>query len=115
MSLSGNGVTTTAKHVIANDDYFMIIPTEGSAKATFKVTIDYDVVTTDASLAGGKSTVNNVIWKNIEVGDNTNGFTNNKAYTLKLILGMTSVKLDAEVADWEDAGTSNVDLPKNQE
>ena len=109
------GVTTTAKNVIADNKYFMVIPTEGTAKAKFKVTIDYDVVTTDANLAAGKSTVNNVIYKTIEVGDNTNGFTNNKAYTLKLILGMTSVKLDAEVADWEDAGTSNVDLPKNYE
>ena len=112
---SGTGVTTSEKDVINGGGYFMLIPTPGTAKATFKVTIDYDVETTDASLNGGKSTVNNVIWKNIEVGDNTNGFTNNKAYTLKLILGLTSVKLDAEVAEWEIEGDINVDLPRNQE
>lgn len=111
----GTGVTTAEQNVIANDKYFMIIPTAGNAKAEFKVTIDYDVETTDASLNGGKSTVNNVIWKNILVGDDTNGFTNNKAYNLKLILGMTSVKLDAEVADWDVEGDINVDLPRNQE
>lgn len=111
---SGAGVTTAEKKVIKDGKYFMIIPTHGT-KATFKVTINYDVVTTDAKLNGGKSTVNNVIWKNIEVGDNTNGFTNNKAYNLKLILGLTSVKLDAEVADWEVDGSINVDLPRNEE
>ena len=112
---SGNGVTTAEKAVIKDSKYFMIIPTEGNAKAEFKITIDYDVVTTDASLVGEKSSVNNVIWKTIEVGDNTNGFTNNKAYSLKLILGLTSVKLEAEVADWEVDGSINVDLPRNEE
>ena len=115
LSPSGAGVTTAEKDVIADGKYFMIIPTEGNAKAKFKVTIDYDVVTTDAALNGGKSTVNNVIWKEIMVGDDTNGFTNNKAYKLKLILGLTSVKLEAEVADWEVDGSINVDLPRNQE
>ena len=113
------GVTTAEQDVIApvltDKQYFMIIPTEGNAKAKFKVTIDYDVETTDANLADGKSTVNNVIWKEIEVGDDTNGFTNNKAYTLKLILGLTSVKLAAEVAEWEVEGDIDVDLPRNQE
>ncbi len=115
LSPSGNGVTTAEKDVIADGKYFMIIPTEGNAKAKFKVTINYDVVTTDPALNGGKSTVNNVIWKEISVGDDTNGFTNNKAYKLKLILGLTSVKLEAEVADWEVDGSINVDLPRNQE
>ena len=112
---SGNGVTTAEKAVIKDSKYFMIIPTEGNAKAEFKITIDYDVVTTDPSLVGEKSSVKNVIWKTIEVGDNTNGFTNNKAYSLKLILGLTSVKLEAEVADWEVDGSINVDLPRNEE
>lgn len=115
LSPSGNGVTTAEKDVIADGKYFMIIPTEGNAKAKFKVTINYDVVTTDPALNGGKSAVNNVIWKEISVGDDINGFTNNKAYKLKLILGLTSVKLEAEVADWEVDGSTNVNLPKNEE
>lgn len=98
----------------------MLIPTPGTI-GTFDVTIDYDVVTTDAALNGGKSTVNNVITKQITLNTPSTfspgvaGFINNKAYNLKLILGLTSVKLDAEVADWEVDGSTPVDLPRNNE
>lgn len=123
---SGTGVTTTEKKVIAQagspaqDQYLMLIPTPGTI-GTFDVTIDYDVVTTDAALNGGKSTVNNVITKQITLNTPSTfspgvaGFINNKAYNLKLILGLTSVKLDAEVADWEVDGSTPVDLPRNNE
>lgn len=126
LTSSGTGVTTSEKKVIAQagsplkDQYLMLIPTPGTI-GTFDVTIDYDVVTTDASLAAGKSTVNNVITKQITLNTpstftpTVGGFMNNKAYNLKLILGLTSVKLDAEVADWEVDGSTNVDLPKNEE
>ena len=107
----------TETNVIADNKYFMLIPTPGTA-ATFQVTIDYSVITTDANVAGGYVVTNNVITREVtlnssEVGHT--GFTNNKAYELKLILGMTSVKLDAEVADWQVEGSSDVDLPKNKE
>lgn len=118
------GVTTSEKKVIAQvdskDQYLMLIPTPGVI-GEFNVTIDYDVVTTDANLNGGKSTVNNVITKKITLNTPSTfspgvaGFMNNKAYNLKLILGLTSVKLEAEVADWEVDGTTNVNLPKNEE
>lgn len=120
------GVTTTEKKVIAQsgsplkDQYLMLIPTPG-AVGTFNVTIDYDVVTTDAELSAGKSTVNNVITKQISLNTpstfspGVGGFMNNKAYNLKLILGLTSVKLDADVADWEVNSSTNVDLPRNEE
>ena len=123
---TGTGVTTTEKKVIAQagtplkDQYLMLIPTPGTI-GTFDVTIDYDVVTTDAALNGGKSTVNNKITKQITLNTPSTfspgigGFMNNKAYNLKFILGLTSVKLDAEVADWEVDGSTNVDLPRNEE
>ena len=122
----GTGVTTTEKKVIAQagsplkDQYLMLIPTPG-AVGTFNVTINYNVVTTDTKLNGGSSTVNNVITKQISLNTPSTfspgigGFMNNKAYNLKLILGLTSVKLDAEVADWEVNGSTNVDLPRNEE
>lgn len=120
----GNGVTTTEKTVIAQvsskNQYLMLIPTPGTA-GVFNVTIDYDVVTTDPALDGGTSTVNNVITKQITLNTPSTfspgvaGFVNNKAYNLKLILGMTSVKLDAEVADWEVDGSTDVNLPRNNE
>lgn len=119
-----NGVTTSEKKVIAQfdskDQYLMLIPTPGT-DAEFNVTIDYDVVTTDAALNGGQSSVKNVITKKVTLSaastfdPTVTGFVNNKAYNLKLILGLTSVKLEAEVADWEVDGSTNVDLPRNEE
>lgn len=115
---TNEGVNGTEKNVLLTDnDYFMLIPTPGH-EAIFEVTVDYDVYTQDANVTGGFSKTNNVITKAItlnstEVGHT--GFTNNKAYKLKLVLGMTSVKLDAEVADWQIDGTSIVDLPRNNE
>lgn len=108
----GAGVTTTEQNAIQDGKYFMLIPTQGT-QAKFDVTIDYNVVTTDSKVSGGSVTTNNVVTKSVTVGDATNGFENNKAYNLKLILGMTSVKLDAEVADWEIEASTEVDLPKN--
>lgn len=121
-STSGTGVTTSEKKVIAKvsdkDQYLMLIPTPTTA-AEFNVTINYDVVTTDAALDGGKSTVNNVITKKVTLSAASTydpgvvGFVNNRAYNLKLILGMTSVKLEAEVADWQVDGSNEVYLPQN--
>lgn len=101
------GVTIAEKPVIAANKYFMVIPSHEDAK--LKVTITYDVITEDPKVATGYSEVENVIAKEITIPD----LTNNKAYNLKLILGMTSVKLDAEVADWQVDGNNEVYLPQN--
>lgn len=120
---TNEGVNGTEKNVLLTDnDYFMLIPTPGH-EAIFEVTVDYDVYTLDDKVKDGELTgftkTNNVITKAIELdskdGSTSLGFTNNKAYKLKLVLGMTSVKLDAEVADWQIDGTSIVDLPRNNE
>ncbi len=103
------GVKNTELPVIANDKYFMVIP--GHANTELQVTITYDVITKDDKVATGYSEVENVIKKTVTIPS----LTNNKAYNLKLILGMTSVKLDAEVADWEVDGSTDVNLPRNNE
>lgn len=112
-SFGKTGVTTTETDVIkdasGNTKYFMVIP--GHQDTDLQVTITYDVITEDAKVAGGYSVVENVIKKTVTI----NNLTNNKAYNLKLILGMTSVKLDAEVADWEVDGSTEVNLPRNNE
>ena len=105
------GVTAAEKNVFADaTKYFMVIPT-GNTNITVKIT--YYVQTKDAKLAASGSVdgsrVENVITKTIPVD-----LVNNKAYNLKLILGLTSVKLDAEVADWEVDGSSEVNLPQNK-
>lgn len=108
------GVTTSETAVLADGNYLMLIPTPGTA-ATLEVEIDYIVITNDSKLNAGYAVTQNVIKKTVTLTSGTSaGFTNNKAYNLKLILGMTSVKLDAEVAEWEIAGSTEVDLPKNK-
>ena len=84
-----------------------------------KVTIVYDVETEDSSLAtylsDGKtfgSSIQNTISKNVTFGT-SNKFENGKAYTLKLHLGMNSVKLEAEVTTWVPETASDTDLPAN--
>lgn len=110
-----DGVTETAQDLLNSDatsaqKAFMIIPSSAADKS-LKVTIDYYVNTTDASLAKGYSRVENKITKTIT------GFAPEagKNYTLLLSLGMTSVKVSATVADWTDGSSTQVDLPINVE
>lgn len=110
-----DGVTETAQDLLNSDatsaqKAFMIIPSSAADKS-LKVTIDYYVNTTDASLSKGYSRVENKITKTIT------GFAPEagKNYTLLLSLGMTSVKVSATVADWTDGSSTQVDLPINVE
>lgn len=110
-----DGVTETAQDLLNSDatsaqKAFMIIPSSASDKS-LKVTIDYYVNTTDASLSKGYSRVENKITKTIT------GFAPEagKNYTLLLSLGMTSVKVIATVAGWDTGSSTQVDLPINVE
>jgi hypothetical protein len=85
--------------------YFMVIPTASTA---IKVKINYAVVTKDEKLTGNVANVDNEITKQISVN-----LESGKSYNLKLILGLTSVKLDATVADWQVADDAEVNLPQN--
>ena len=87
--------------------YFMVIPT-GNTDIT--VNIKYAVVTKDTKLTGNVSNVENDITKKVTVN-----LENGKSYNLKLILGLTSVKLDATVADWKVADDTEIWLPQNNE
>ena len=87
--------------------YFMVIPT---GNTDIKVNIKYAVVTKDEKLNGNRSDVENDITKTVNVD-----LKNGKSYNLKLVLGLTSVKLDATVADWKVDGSTEVDLPQNAE
>jgi len=92
--------------------YFMVIPSKVSpaTATTINVKITYHVVTKDAKLTGHVSDVTNAITKTVPVT-----LKNGKSYNLKLILGLTSVKLDATVKDWEVADETEVYLPKNND
>lgn len=87
--------------------YFMVIPT---GNTNIKVKITYAVVTYDEKLGGYSTNVENAITKATSLL-----LESGKSYNLKLILGLTSVKLDATVADWQVDGSNEVYLPQNNE
>ena len=90
--------------------YFMVIPSKVSpaTPTTINVKIAYHVVTKDTKLTDNISDVENIVTK-----QTTLQLESGKSYNLKLILGLTSVKLDATVADWLVADDAEIWLPKN--
>lgn len=87
------------------DDYIMIIPQK---KENLSVYVEYTVNTVSV---GG--TDDSIIENKITTVIPSIDFQAGKAYTLNLVLGMTSVKLDAEVENWTGVADTKVDLPKN--
>ena len=118
-----NGVTNSAVNLFGSGtatDPIFVIPTS----ETMKVTIVYDVETWDDNLsdylADGVvhgSTIENKITKTITDGTGANlTMEAGKGYQINLHLGMTSVKVDASVTNWDDTNITNpsdVDLPEN--
>ena len=103
------GVTASAKNVFVNDNsFFTLIPKNTSTTA--RVEITYYVTTADGNLSTGYSRVQNVIYKDITF---SSGFEAGKAYTIKIILGLTSVKMEASVEDWDVQSDIDVNLPIN--
>ena len=107
--------STTANKLNADDSYIMIIPQDLSS-AGFYVYVEYDVITIDQNIGnvsntydGLKSKVTNHISTQV-TGIN---FQSGKAYTLNLQLGMTSVKVTADVDAWSEQTGTDVDLPQN--
>lgn len=103
-----------------NGGYFYVIPRNQEGELV-DVKINYDVLTLDSCLANtlsGTKDFGSEIENQIEKLDIFKGadFEPGKVYTIKIHLGMTSVKIDAEVTGWDDAdnGQPNVDLPDNQ-
>ena len=94
-------------------NYFMVIPTnwkspQTKADRTIKVKITYWVSTKDENLNGGIVYTKNEVEKEIELPSLDNG----KSYNIKMILGMTSVKFEADVADWTTTD-AELNLPQN--
>ena len=95
----------------------LVIPTGDQ----LSVTIVYDVETQDDNLApflsDGQthgSTVENKITKSITLNNNALILAAGKSYIVKLHLGMTSVKFDASVTEWQTpAEETDADLPVN--
>jgi len=115
------GVTHTAVNLFNSNDLdkcVYVIPT--GEKMT--VTIVYDVETTNRHLSTYISdgtthgvSIENKITKDILFGGATSGLDCGKKYTIKLHLGMNSVKFDADITPWDDGDVVNGEgwLPGN--
>lgn len=101
-----NAVTIAPQVLNKDTEYMMLIPTKTIA---VKVRVKYTVTTVDDKLSGGASVVEN----NITSDEFPFTFDQGKAYTFVLHLGLTSVKLDAEVATWDEMGDYVVNVPNN--
>lgn len=102
------GVTASEQDVIVDGKYYTIIPTTTSTTVTVKIT--YYVTTDDADLKDKYSRVENVISKNVTFAS---GFAAGTKNTIKMTLGISEVKFEAEVENWADGTTQTVDLPIN--
>ena len=103
--LSGDAYDSDEYYTALMPRYFMVVPT---GDTNIKVKITYAVVTKDEKLGDKLSNVENAITKATTIN-----LKSGKSYNLKLILGMTSVKLSATVADWQVDGDNEVYLPQN--
>ena len=100
----------TGTYYAANPNYFMVIPYNGATDEYKKISvkITYYVSTTDANVANKVVYTKNEVEKDVVLPHLKNGV----AYDLRLILGLTSVKVEADVADWTTTGVE-VNLPQN--
>lgn len=80
----------------ADDSYFMIMPSEKDKKTTVTITVNFDVITEDGSLAGGKSQITSEASTSFKWN-----FLAGKSYNFVLHIALTSVKLDATVMNWD--------------
>ena len=116
-----DGVTNTAVNLF-NDaasatSSIYVIPTGDN----LRVTIEYDVETIDNKLtsqylADGRthgSSIKNTLSATVKNGSGEIMLEAGKSYTISIHLGMTSVKIDAEVNPWPTSAADIIDLPKN--
>ena len=102
------GVNATEQDVIVDGKYYTVIPKSGSTTVNVKIT--YYVTTDDADLLGGKHRQKNEISKDVVF---SSGFAAGTKNTIKMILGISEVAFEAEVEDWTNGTSANVDLPLN--
>ncbi len=106
------GVTNTAKPIFTSGTpaEFYLIP--GVADQQIKVTITYQVRTYDENVSGNYVTVNQTISNIVTLP----ALAVNHYYTLIMHLGLTSVKFEASVAEWDTDGIGaeqKIWLPSN--
>lgn len=101
----GQAVTIEKADLNDANSYLMLVP----QNVGINIEVEYSVITQDANLATGFSCVDN----KIKSSDFNFNFEGGKAYNFVLHLGLTSVKLEAEVSGWEIATDYVVNVPLN--
>lgn len=107
-----SGVTVAAQNLFANEYVpgLMFIP--GTDAQTLYVTVDYIVRTADANLANGFTEVEQIITNKVTLPAAALG--SNKIFKLIMHLGLTSVKFEAIVSDWQYQSDSTIDENGNE-
>lgn len=90
------GVTTTAQNVYTENRPLLIIP--DGKDHVFRITIDYIVRTQDTALHQGYTEVEQSFHKDLTLKT----VSLNAKYNLLIHLGLTSVKFDATVSNWNN-------------
>ena len=85
-----------------------VVPGNEATLRTITVQIEYYISTEDSKLNAGRAETKNVITKEVVLPSLSNG----KSYMLNMVLGLTSVKIEAEVDDWKVENVQT-DLPQN--
>ena len=98
------GVYTTAVPVFAKETIPGLTLIPGSATQKIYITVDYFVRTADPNLAAGYSVVEQVISNEVSL----TSLNPNKFYTIIIHLGLTSVKFEAIVSDWQLKSDSTI-------
>jgi len=113
-----SGVTNVPQNLFGGTDgYFYVIPRNNGEGVS--LTLAYDVETIDDNLAGKLSdnathgiSIENVITKENIFGAGVD-FKPGYSYTIAIHIGMTSVKVDAEVVPWQNVAGINPAMPEN--
>ena len=94
------GVISENQNLFSDDETsYLFLPT--SSPVTLTVNVVYDVVTYDPSLTLNTPKYFNIVENDITTTANqTISFEPNKVYTLRLLLGLTTVKFEVDVDDW---------------
>lgn len=101
------GEAATEVDLFGADKYLTLIP-----GADYKIQIEYWVTTNDPN--PGAHPLNSTVTKNVILSDANFNLEQGKAYEYHMNLGMTTVKFDAVVTNWNTpAVEEEVDLPNN--
>ena len=90
------GVEVAAKPLFANEDIPGVLFIPGGTQELY-ITVEYVVRTADSNLSTGFSEVTQMITNKVSFAS----LKPNKIYKIVMHLGLTSVKFEAKVADWQ--------------